>query len=103
MTVFAVLIVIQRVRLISLPIQGDICAYAVIGHEMMRGRELYSDLWERKPPLLYISYAAAELVVGYGPNELFLLGMVTSLISLVLIYLIGQSRGRVAGLMAAAL
>ncbi len=87
------------------PLQGDICAYAVIGHEMMYGRELYSDLWERKPPLLYLTYAGAEAIAGYAPAEVFLLGTTFSLGTLVLIYFIGSSgnRGRFGGIPAALL
>jgi hypothetical protein len=100
---FALIILMQRVRLSAAPLHGDICAYAVLGHEMLHGRQLYSDLWERKPPLLYITYAAAELITGYGRSEIFLLGLTTSLATLLLIYLAGQSdqRGPIGGLFAA--
>jgi 4-amino-4-deoxy-L-arabinose transferase-like glycosyltransferase len=105
LALLAGLIFWQRVRLIHMPLQGDICAYAVIGHEMMHGRQLYSDLWERKPPLLYATYAAAECVAGYSPNEMFALGLSFSLGTLVLIYFLGacQGRGSTGGVAAAVL
>jgi hypothetical protein len=102
--IFAAIITVHRLRLASAPLHDDICAYAVIGHEMMHGRQLYSDLWERKPPLLYITYSIAESVTGYGPDQIALLGIAASLGTLVPIYLIGESASgkRASGLISAA-
>jgi hypothetical protein len=40
--------------------------YAVIAHEMLDGKQLYSDLWDHKPPGVHVTYAVAELLAGYG-------------------------------------
>src|SRR5437588_12426867 len=55
------------------PTTPDHALNAVIGHELLHGRRLYADLWDQKPPGVYAAYAAADLLVGYGPQELFLL------------------------------
>lgn len=98
-------IVAQRLYLRKAPLYGDICAYAIIGHEMLKGRTLYSDLWERKPPLLYDTYAAAELLVGYGRQELLFLSVATALLTLGGLYCAGcaAGAGRTGGLLAAGL
>jgi hypothetical protein len=105
LVLFGGIILAERGSLARNGLSNDICGYAVIGHEMMRGRELYSDLWERKPPLLYATFSAAELVTGYDRNEIFWLGTGTALLSLVLIYTAaaGGEAGAAAGLFAAGL
>ena len=95
------LVVLQRYIDSQLPVDRDVAGYAVIGHEMMRGRELYSDLWERKPPLLYVSFAAAECLAGYGPREIFLLSVLATLVVMMGVYFAGTAcHGRIGGLFA---
>ncbi len=94
----------QRLRLSQAPLHGDICAYALIGHEMLGGRHLYSDLWERKPPLLYATFAAGELIVGYGRSEIFAVGLTFAILTLLALFVVGTagSGGRTGGLLTAA-
>lgn len=68
----------QRLRTIDQVPNRDVLLYSVIAHELLVGRALYSDLWDHKPPLIYVSYAAAEKLVGYGPQQLYLLAVVLS-------------------------
>jgi hypothetical protein len=56
----------------------DVMLYAVIGHELLAGRPLYSDLWDHKPPLIYASYAAVERLTGYGEQMFYVLAVVLS-------------------------
>jgi hypothetical protein len=93
-------ILLARVRLYSAPLQGDDCAYALIGHELLHGRNLYSDLWERKPPLLYLTFAAGELIVGYGRQSVFLVGAAAALATLAGVWRAGRIAGRSAGIAA---
>ena len=99
------LILAGRLRLYPAPLHGDICAYAVIGHEMtVGGRPLYSDLWERKPPLLYLTFAAAERVVGYDRREILLVSVAAAWATLAGVYWAGRGHGGpAAGLFAAGL
>ena len=39
---------------------GDEGIYQVIGQEMHQGKDLYKDIWDNKPPLLYVIYALAN-------------------------------------------
>ena len=104
LALFAGVVVLARVRLSSAPLDGDVCAYAVIGHEMtVGGRPLYSDLWERKPPLLYLTFAAAERVAGYRPRAILLVAVAAACATLPAVYAAGGSGGPVAGLVAAGL
>ncbi|WP_159869974.1 glycosyltransferase family 39 protein [Novosphingobium sp. 9U] len=36
--------------------------YALVGRRMLQGATLYVDIWDRKPPALYLTYAAIALV-----------------------------------------
>jgi len=71
------------------PVRGDQAVYAVIGHELLNGRRLYADLWDHKPPAIHATYALAELVAGFGPQQLYLLHMAASTITLIGLYRAG--------------
>jgi hypothetical protein len=86
------------------PFERDLNIYAVIGHEMLEGRELYADLYDQKPPAPYLTYAAAELLVGYGPQQMFALGVGAAIATLAGLYwtVLRVTRDRRLGLWAAA-
>ncbi|HVS32598.1 MAG TPA: glycosyltransferase family 39 protein [Thermoanaerobaculia bacterium] len=86
----AVLIAAMRFHTYGEPLERDITLYAVIAHEMLSGRELYSDLWDHKPPAVFVAYAAAEAVAGYGRAAIFLLNVAASAASLAGIWLISR-------------
>ena len=85
--IFASLIFLERCHTYTQAADRDMAGYAIIGHEMLRGRLLYTDLWERKPPLLYATFAAAELLCGYGPHAIFLLNISAAMLTLIFICL----------------
>lgn len=96
-------VIIERWSVPRPPFGIDVMAYAVIGHELLDGRLLYSDLWDHKPPAIYATYAGAESLVGYGPQILLLLNIVATLLTLLGAYRAGKAGGSVAaGLWAAA-
>jgi hypothetical protein len=99
----AILVVLERAHVWAEPPERDVAGYAIIGHEMLAGRHLYSDLWERKPPLLYATFAAAERAVGFGPAEVFTVNVAGALATLAGVYAAGRAAGRTAGLVAAGL
>ena len=68
------------------PLERDQCIYAVAAHEMLAGRPLYSDIWDIKPPAVYLTYAAAEIVAGYGRWQIYLLGMGAATATLLAVY-----------------
>src|SRR5438477_962680 len=96
------LIVALRAHTYDEPLERDITTYAVIAHEMLNGKNLYSDLWDHKPPAIHATYAAAEWITGYGRNSIFLMNVVAAMATLVACYFAGAAGGRgpVAGLVA---
>jgi hypothetical protein len=85
------LIGLQRLYTWHEPLERDLTVYAVIGHELLAGRSLYSDLCDIKPPAIFITYAAAELLAGYGPTAIYLLGAIAAIITLLGVYWVGYS------------
>jgi len=102
LSILALYIIAFRIHTWSEPPECDHATYAVIGHEMLRGRTLYSDLWDIKPPTIYATYAAAEVLVGYGKAQLFALGVLGGLVTLLGVERAGAVFGGSAGLWSAA-
>ena len=95
------LIVGMRFYTYSEPMERDIAAYAVYGHEMIRGGLLYTDLRDNKPPAIFVTYALAEKLTGYSPVEFFSLWVFAVILSLWGIYAAGRVFGEAGGLWAA--
>jgi 4-amino-4-deoxy-L-arabinose transferase-like glycosyltransferase len=85
------------------PLERDLTTYAVIAHEMLNGKNLYSDLWDHKPPAIHVTYAAAELIAGYGRDSIMLMNVAAAMATLVACYFAGSTGGRgpLAGFIAA--
>ena len=104
LVLLAAVTVLERLHTAAEPIETDVAGYAIIGHEMARGRTLYDDLWERKPPLLYATFAAAEAAVGFGPRAVLVVNVAAALATLAGCYAAGRAvGGRAAGVAAATL
>ncbi|NQV16306.1 glycosyltransferase family 39 protein [bacterium] len=82
------------------PLERDLTTYGYVAHALLSGQRLYTDLWDHKPPGIYIAYALAELTWGYGQHALILLWVVVTIMSTFLIFLILD---RISGLYAALL
>jgi hypothetical protein len=94
----------ERVHAYGEPQQPAVTTAALIGHGLLQGRSLYSDLWDAHPPALYLSYAFAETLGGYGPYSLFFLNLLIAWAILGALFAIGFSYGGfAAGLGAAVL
>jgi hypothetical protein len=85
------------------PLEHDITATAVIANEMRLGRPYFSDVWENKPPALYIVHIMAQSIFGYGRGSLFAINLTLGLLSLFGVYFAASSSGGniVSGLWAA--
>src|SRR6266404_4544012 len=97
------LIFFARLHTYDEPLERDLTTYAVIAHEMLNGKTLYTDLWDHKPPAIYVTYAAAELIAGYGRDSIFLMNVSAGFATLVACYFAGSAAGggRLGGLIAA--
>jgi 4-amino-4-deoxy-L-arabinose transferase-like glycosyltransferase len=99
----ALFVVLARLWTRNEPLERDITTYAVIGHEMLQGRDLYSDLWDIKPPGVYFAYAAAEVVAGSSSKAVVLVNIAAAVLSLLGVFVAASAGLRPAeGLWAAA-
>jgi 4-amino-4-deoxy-L-arabinose transferase-like glycosyltransferase len=84
------------------PLEMDGATYAVIAREMRAGRHLYTEVWDHKPPAIYVSYAVAQTVVGAGPAHIYVTGLFLAAITLAGVHFAAQqAAGHAAGLAAA--
>jgi hypothetical protein len=96
-------IALARLRTWDEPLERDLTTYAVIGHNLLQGRPLYRDLWDNKPPAIFVSYALSEYLFGYGPGSVYALNIATALLTMLAVYgAASWPGGRRAGLWAAA-
>jgi hypothetical protein len=95
----ALLIAVARLHTYDEPLELDITVAAVIGNELLAGRQLYTDLWDHKPPALHITHALAILLVGYGSGAIYLLNVGAAVVTLLGVYAAASAvAGAVAGL-----
>src|SRR5437868_5255463 len=93
LTALFALIFCLRLHTYNEPLERDITTYGVIAHEMLNGKTLYTQMWDHKPPGIHITYAAAELIAGYGRNSIFLMNLAAALATLIAVYLAGSAAG----------
>lgn len=96
-------IALARFHTYNEPVEHDITATAVIANEMRNGRPYYSDVWENKPPALYVVHMVGQSLFGYGRGYLYALNVTLAIITLLGVYVAASSMGmgRTAGLWAA--
>jgi len=65
---------------------GDEGIYEVVGKSMDQGRVLYKNIWDNKPPLLYVVYALAQ---GDQPS-VKAISLVVGILSIIAFFLLSQ-------------
>ena len=80
----------------------DQSLFAFYGRCIGRGLHLYSDLWDSKPPALFLFYALAERVTGVA-HAAWLLDTLASAAFALLAYKLARPAGALAGVTAASL
>lgn len=86
---FTALIACMRWHTYYEPLDRDLDIYAWIGHYLLQGRSLYTDLIDIKPPAVFVTYALAEFVVGMGPAQAYVLGVVSAVVTMLGLYWLG--------------
>ena len=99
----AVLIVILRMHTIMEPLTMDTAVYGYISHALLVGEELYTGVWDHKPPGVFLLFMLSELIFGYGPKSIAYTGIFFTLVSLLFIFLFTREvAGNFAALIASA-
>jgi 4-amino-4-deoxy-L-arabinose transferase-like glycosyltransferase len=95
----ALLALCAGLRIVSLArpcLSDDEATYCVVAREMLHGRVLYRDVVDHKPPLIYLTYAAAE-GVGGAANGMLLLHVLTIVVVWATALLLARITRRVGG------
>lgn len=93
-----------RTPMHDLPLDRDEGAYAVIATRWLAGDILYRDLFDHKPPLLYLVYALARMLPGDPVHAIRVLATLYLIIGGLLLFALGwRLYGRWAALAALAL
>jgi hypothetical protein len=87
---FAGFIAAIRLHTYDEPYECDGIAFAAFGDELLKGHRLYSDLGDNKPPLIYLTFAAAEFLTGYGRPSFYFLGVMGALVGMMGLFAIGR-------------
>ena len=101
--IFSALVAFDRMQGPTVPINVDPAFYAVASHELLDGKQLYTDIWDHKPPAPFVTYALAEIAFGYSPQTLLVLNFAVCLFVLWIIFFAAKHGpgGNAAGLIAA--
>jgi hypothetical protein len=72
------------------PLGPDQGVYATIGWGMQRGLALYRDLWEQKPPGIYLMYQLAFALFGTGVNAIFWIDYLAAALTTLVLFDLGR-------------
>lgn len=99
-----VIVFAERFQTRTEPLERDMPSYAIVAHELLAGRKLYSDVFDQKPPAIYATYMLAEAIGGYGRAGVFLLVVLAAEVTLLGAFAAGRrlSGNPLTGLTAAA-
>lgn len=100
----AAVMAVLRLHTWNEPLERDMTDYALIGQGLYEGRPLYADLWDHKPPAIYVTYFLMQLVTGMGLGQIYALGLLAAIITMCAVYATAShGHGPRVGLLAAAL
>ncbi|HEX8289455.1 MAG TPA: hypothetical protein VF556_15845 [Pyrinomonadaceae bacterium] len=99
------ILVFERLSVPQMPISPDSGAYAVISNELLHGKSLYTDIWDHKPPAIFVTNAMSQMLLGYSTKTVIILNLFVSLVVLFGLFYAGKAGpgGTVSGLLAATL
>ena len=104
LSVLAGLAILLRIPSISEPLGIDQSLWASAVRGMARGQLLYADVWEQRPPGIYLTYLAAFSVFGWTTAAVAWLDVLASALVTVLLYVLARKlAGPRTGALAAAL
>ena len=104
LTILAGVAILLRIPAISEPLGIDQSLWASAVRGMARGQHLYADVWEQRPPGIYLIYLAAFSVFGWTTAAVAWLDILASALVTVLLFVLARTlAGPRTGALAAAL
>ncbi len=84
----SLIFLIARIQLLAIPLERDEGSFAYIGHWLLRGRELYTDMLDSKLPGLYSIYALFTTLFGLTPTGVHMALLVANIGSAFCFYIL---------------
>jgi 4-amino-4-deoxy-L-arabinose transferase-like glycosyltransferase len=84
-------VAVLRVPNIVQPMGPDQGVYATIGWALQRGLDLYRDLFEQKPPGIYLTYLSGFLLLGNRTSAIFAIDYLAGMVLVVAIFGVGRA------------
>jgi hypothetical protein len=75
------------------PPNRDITTYGTMAQELINGKALYVDVWDIKPPAIFITYMIAQWLVSSKPLQILLLDLLPTVVVLVALIKSGREAG----------
>src|SRR5262249_45892964 len=72
------------------PLGPDQGVFATIGWGMQHGLALYRDLWEQKPPGIYLMYRLAFALFGTDVNAIFWMDYLGAVLTTLVLFELGR-------------
>lgn len=96
-----ILLVLERYMSYGEAYETDIMIYSIIAERMLNGESLYVDIWDHKPPGIYLIYSAFFYIFGMNPFAIYMMVSASAILTYVGIYRVaGMLGGKNSGLLA---
>lgn len=76
-----------RIKLLAIPLERDEGSFAYIGHWLLRGKDMYTDMLDSKLPGLYAIYAFATTLFGYHATGVHMGLLITNIAAAIFFFL----------------
>ena len=80
-------------RFVDWPLNRDITAYGTIAAELDHGARLYADVWDLKPPGIFVAFLAARRAISDQTTQIFLLKLFPMLVVLGAVFAASRAAG----------
>lgn len=91
-----------RIPFVSTPLERDEGVYAYMAQRVLEGGVPYRDVFDHKPPGVFLVYSAAFLIAGQSVESIHVAGYLFTLAAMILLYrLVARIAGPGAGLVSA--
>lgn len=80
-------IITVRLHSFHEPIERDIAIHSLVADGWLRGQSFYNDVWDMKPPAIFLTMAAFEKFFGFGQPAILAFNITFNLAAYLLIFL----------------
>lgn len=86
LAICAAIVLFTRLRLLAIPLERDEAGFAYIGHWLLQGKSLYTDMVDNKLPGLYFLYGLFTTLFGYNATGVHIGLLISQIASAICFY-----------------